>query len=137
MSTELQQNPEDSEIIAELCAKLGASVPTELLGLALTHPSAVGEGIERTLHSNQRLEFLGDVVLGLIVAEHLYRSDALLAEGELTDYLPVHAAKGYLNRRLGRKDAALASFRRALALAQQQPEQRYLTLTIEELESAR
>ena len=84
MSTEARQNPEDDAALEELGAKLGATVPADLLGLALTHPSAVGEGIERTLHSNQRLEFLGDVVLGLIVAEHLYHSDVTLAEGELT-----------------------------------------------------
>ncbi|HVF09234.1 MAG TPA: ribonuclease III [Abditibacteriaceae bacterium] len=79
-----QQQPEDEEAWQELYAKLGATVPADLLGLALTHPSAVGEGPERTLYSNQRLEFLGDVVLGLIVAEYLYHSDATLAEGELT-----------------------------------------------------
>ena len=70
--------------MAELCAKLGAVVPAELLILALTHPSAVGEGIERTLLSNQRLEFLGDTILGLIVAEYLYHSDITLPEGDLT-----------------------------------------------------
>ncbi len=64
--------------------KLGCDVPDELLQLALTHPSAVGEGVERTLKSNQRLEFLGDTILGAIVAEHLFRRFPELPEGALT-----------------------------------------------------
>lgn len=67
-----------------LRGKLGADVPDDLLLLALTHPSAVGEGIVRTLKSNQRLEFLGDTIVGAIVAEHLYRTESNLPEGDLT-----------------------------------------------------
>ena len=64
--------------------KLGCELPDELLQLALTHPSAVGEGVERTLKSNQRLEFLGDTILGAIVGEYLYRHFPALPEGALT-----------------------------------------------------
>lgn len=69
--------------------KLGAEgaaieVPEDLLRLALTHPSSVGEGIERTLYSNQRLEFLGDTILGAIAAEHLFRAHQEWPEGMLT-----------------------------------------------------
>lgn len=63
---------------------LDVRVSDELLTLALSHPSAVGEGLERTLKSNQRLEFLGDAVLGACVASHLYREKSTLSEGELT-----------------------------------------------------
>lgn len=63
---------------------LGADLPADLLQLAFTHPSAVGEGTERTLLSNQRLEFLGDAVLGAVVAEHWYGTGSTLPEGELT-----------------------------------------------------
>jgi ribonuclease-3 len=63
---------------------LGGDVSDELLQLALTHPSAVGEGIERTLQSNQRLEFLGDAVLGASVAAQLYETQSTLPEGDLT-----------------------------------------------------
>jgi ribonuclease-3 len=63
---------------------LGTELPDELLELALTHPSAVGEGIERTLRSNQRLEFLGDAVLGACAAAHLYETESTLPEGKLT-----------------------------------------------------
>ncbi len=68
----------------ELRLKLSSDVPDDLLMLAMTHPSAVGEGLERTLKSNQRLEFLGDAVVGAVVAEHLYRMGETLPEGELT-----------------------------------------------------
>jgi ribonuclease-3 len=68
----------------ELRTTIGAAVPDELLELALTHPSAVGEGLDRTLRSNQRLEFLGDAVLSTVVAEYLYRGDEKLPEGVLT-----------------------------------------------------
>lgn len=51
-----------------------------LLGQALTHGSAVGGGLQ----SNERLEFLGDAVLELAVAESLYRSLPDASEGHLT-----------------------------------------------------
>jgi ribonuclease-3 len=52
-----------------------------LLTLALTHRSWCAEhpGHE----PNERLEFLGDAALGLVVTEHAYRSFAAMAEGEL------------------------------------------------------
>jgi ribonuclease-3 len=51
----------------------------ELLRLALTHASS---GTER---DNERLEFLGDAALDLVVAEELYRHHEHLAEGDLTE----------------------------------------------------
>ncbi|RYG75538.1 ribonuclease III [bacterium] len=68
-----------------LTAILGFELPEDLLNLALAHPSAVGEGLERTLQSNQRLEFLGDALVGAIVAEYFYRNEPNLPEGELTN----------------------------------------------------
>ena len=61
-----------------------AEVPEELLKLALTHPSSVGEGVERTMLSNQRLEFLGDTILGAVAAEYLFRAHPDWPEGLLT-----------------------------------------------------
>ena len=69
----------------ELTALLGLEIPEDLLQLALSHPSAVGEGLERTLQSNQRLEFLGDALVGAIVAAHFYNSEPNLPEGQLTN----------------------------------------------------
>lgn len=68
----------------ELVQKLGLSRCPKLLRLALTHPSAVGKGAARILSSNQRLEFMGDAILGGIIALHLYRNLPGLNEGELT-----------------------------------------------------
>ena len=65
---------------------LGVEVPDDFLTLALTHPSAVGEGAERISQSNQRLEFLGDAVLGAVVAAHFYKAHPDLPEGTLTQY---------------------------------------------------
>ena len=52
--------------------------------------------------------------------------DAILARGDLLDYRPAHAARAELCRRLGRTEDARASFERALALARQEPERRFL-----------
>lgn len=55
----------------------------ELLDRALTHSSAVSPG-KRVEKSYQRLEFLGDRVLGLVVADMLYRRLPKANEGELS-----------------------------------------------------
>lgn len=55
----------------------------ELLHRALTHSSAVSPA-KRIEHSYQRLEFLGDRVLGLVVADMLYRRYPKANEGELS-----------------------------------------------------
>jgi ribonuclease-3 len=65
--------------------QLGVTFPsTELLDVALTHPSYLGEAHEEDAESNQRLEFLGDALLGLAVSEYLYHRYPDLPEGELT-----------------------------------------------------
>jgi ribonuclease-3 len=53
------------------------------LRLALTHPSVAHEGASNTPH-NQRLEFLGDSVLGLVLTRELYEKFPHLGEGPLT-----------------------------------------------------
>ena len=55
---------------SRLTEKLGISVKEELLTLALTHRSFAYES--GGLPTNERLEFLGDSVLGLIITEALY-----------------------------------------------------------------
>lgn len=55
-----------------------------LLQNALTHSSYANEHWHDSLRSNERLEFLGDSILGMVVAEHLYRNFADRPEGELT-----------------------------------------------------
>ena len=55
-----------------------------LLENALTHSSYANENRGRSLGSNERLEFLGDSVLGMVVADYLYRAHPDLPEGDLT-----------------------------------------------------
>ena len=55
-----------------------------LLENALTHSSYANENRERHLPDNERLEFLGDSILGFVVAEYLYRNFPDKPEGELT-----------------------------------------------------
>jgi len=55
-----------------------------LLQNALTHSSYANERWHDSLRSNERLEFLGDSILGMVVAEHLYRNFPDRPEGELT-----------------------------------------------------
>ncbi len=55
-----------------------------LLQNALTHSSYANEYWHNSLKSNERLEFLGDSILGMVVAEHLYRNFPDRPEGELT-----------------------------------------------------
>ena len=55
-----------------------------LLENALTHSSYANESRDREMQSNERLEFLGDSVLGMVVADYLYRAHPDLPEGDLT-----------------------------------------------------
>jgi ribonuclease III len=74
-----------AEILA-FAARLGHDFRRpELLVEALTHTSIAGA----TRRSNQRLEFLGDRVLGLVIAEALLDGDRMAAEGKLAPRLNV------------------------------------------------
>lgn len=55
-----------------------------LLQNALTHSSYANERWHDSLKSNERLEFLGDSILGMVVAEYLYKTFPDRPEGELT-----------------------------------------------------
>lgn len=59
--------------------------------------------------------------------------DTLLERGELADYHPVYSVRAELARRLGRMDEAAASYRRALTLARQEPERRFLEKRLAEI----
>ncbi|KAB2366445.1 MULTISPECIES: ribonuclease III [Actinomadura] len=66
---------------AELSAALGVEVTGDLLERALTHRSYAYEN--GGLPTNERLEFLGDSVLGLVVTDTLFRGHPDLPEGQL------------------------------------------------------
>ncbi len=55
-----------------------------LLHEAMTHTSYASQQLGAPLPDNERLEFLGDAVLGLIIADYLYRQYPTLQEGQLT-----------------------------------------------------
>ncbi|WP_085875906.1 ribonuclease III [Peptoniphilus vaginalis] len=55
-----------------------------LLETALTHSSFVNENKMKQYESNERLEFLGDAVLGLVIGEYFYKSFPRDLEGSLT-----------------------------------------------------
>jgi RNA polymerase sigma-70 factor (ECF subfamily) len=59
--------------------------------------------------------------------------DAILARGELKDYRFAHAARGDFHRRLGNTVEARTAYHRALKLAQQEPERRFLERRLKEL----
>jgi ribonuclease-3 len=67
-----------------------------LLKEALTHPSFQKKSLKDKTTNNQRLEFLGDSVLNLIVTEYLYRKLAFFSEGKLTKIKSVMVSKDVL-----------------------------------------
>ena len=69
-----------------------------LLQNALTHSSYANEHWHNSLKSNERLEFLGDSILGMVVAEHLYRNFPDRPEGELTRMRADMVCEGSLAR---------------------------------------
>lgn len=66
---------------AQLAEALGVELDPDILVLALTHRSFAHEA--GGIPTNERLEFLGDSVLGLVATEALYRRFPDLPEGEL------------------------------------------------------
>lgn len=55
-----------------------------ILDTALTHSSYANENKKNSIVCNERLEFLGDSILSLIVAEYLYKNDPNMPEGIMT-----------------------------------------------------
>ena len=73
--------PASDDRHAELCASLDVTIDSGLLERALTHRSYAYEN--GSLPTNERLEFLGDSVLGLVVTDTLFRTYPALPEGQL------------------------------------------------------
>jgi ribonuclease-3 len=73
--------------LAALQKVLGVSFSApSLLEQALIHSSYVNENPGLALTSNERLEFFGDAVLGMVVAERLYQKLPHLTEGQMTRF---------------------------------------------------
>lgn len=72
-------------MLSELEKNLGYTFNNKkMLENALTHSSYANEKWKNSLASNERLEFLGDSILGFVVAEYLYRQYPKRPEGDLT-----------------------------------------------------
>ena len=73
------------ESLHELAARL--DIPASdisMIDCAFTHTSYANEHKSKHIHHNQRLEFLGDAVLDLIIGEYLFKNYPDMAEGNLT-----------------------------------------------------
>ena len=85
---EFQLNEKGNPALADLASlqqTMGVSFnDPSLLEQALVHSSYINENPSFAPNSNERLEFLGDAVLGLIVAEKLYQDYPHLTEGGMT-----------------------------------------------------
>jgi RNA polymerase sigma-70 factor (ECF subfamily) len=62
--------------------------------------------------------------------------ESLLGRGDLADYHLAHSARADLCRRLGRTQEAAEAYRRALSLARQEPERRFLQRRLAEVSAA-
>jgi ribonuclease-3 len=69
-----------------------------LLEQALVHSSYLNENPDFAPASNERLEFLGDAILGFVVAEKLYQDFPDLAEGEMTKFRSMLVCRDTLAR---------------------------------------
>ena len=58
----------------------------DLLRQSVVHRSYLNENPSFKLHHNERLEFLGDAVLEIVVTEHLYSNYPETPEGDLTNW---------------------------------------------------
>ncbi len=99
----MAKTPEEAPL-AQLEAAIGYTFADKtLLVAALTHTSYANES-KTQVPNNERLEFLGDSVLSIVVADSLYRSLPELPEGDLTRRraaLVCEAALGGFARKLG------------------------------------
>lgn len=73
--------------LSSFTAKIGVQIKNfDLLETAFTHRSFINEINDKAREHNERLEFLGDAVLELIITEHLFNNYPDHAEGELTSF---------------------------------------------------
>ena len=93
---------ENARPAADLALELGVVFKDQaLLQQAMHHRSYLNEADE-TVESNERMEFLGDAVLGLVVSEKLYRDYPGLSEGHLSQLRAILVRWDALARVAGR-----------------------------------
>ncbi|NTV06828.1 MAG: ribonuclease III [Chlorobiaceae bacterium] len=102
--TSTSLSPETIDYLRKLAGDPGSNI--QLYQTALTHRSVVHDpSTSGLIESNQRLEFLGDSVLGMLISEYLFRRFPESAEGELSS-----------NRAKIVNSRSLAGFARTLGL---------------------
>lgn len=74
-------SPAPASVLEEMLAQLDATLPDDVMQLAMTHRSFAYE--HGGLPTNERMEFLGDAVLGLVVTDALYCRYPDVSEGHL------------------------------------------------------
>ena len=85
----------EGDSMDQLEKRLGYSFQNRaLLENAITHSSYANENRSKGLQSNERLEFLGDSVLGMVTADYLFRTHPELPEGDLTRTRAVLVCEG-------------------------------------------
>lgn len=89
----------DSDVLRALCQRLDLDIPVGQVARAFYHASYVNEVADQDLESNERLEFLGDAVIELAVAEYLFAKFPHLHEGELTKIKSVVVSGSTLAKR--------------------------------------
>jgi ribonuclease-3 len=96
----LFSRPKKNDRIAAYIQRSFGYTPTDtrLYEQALRHSSAIYRGAEGYDRSNERLEFLGDAVIDIIVAEYLYIKHEQLSEGELTKMKAKVVSRRMLNQ---------------------------------------
>ena len=93
-------NEQEAKLFAGFSKHYGITfVDPQLLKLALTHRSYLSVTGQGPRESNERLEFLGDSVLGLVTSEFLYRAHPTEHEGQLTKTKSLLVSKAILSRR--------------------------------------
>jgi len=91
---------QEQRVLGEFCRQYGIPFrDLTLLKLALTHRSYLSVTGQGPRESNERLEFLGDSVLGLVTSEYLYRRHPDEHEGQLTKTKSLLVSKAILSRR--------------------------------------
>lgn len=71
---------------------------TDMMILALTHRSYLSISGEKRIQTNERLEFLGDAVLGFLVTEYLFLCYPKNSEGILTEYKSILVSRNNLGK---------------------------------------
>lgn len=96
-------SPAERKKLERLEKKLGIKFAhLDLLNQALVHTSYAKSNQKEILFHNEKLEFLGDAVLNLVTAEHLFRQYPYLNEGELTKLRSKIVSQESLSRYAGK-----------------------------------